>query len=128
VRDVIADARAGLSLGLGLIQLRALIDGWFTAVVDAGADACVTLLAAGASSTVQAEVRAAAAAAFDVARLSARLQSASTAQAAANAMASYRADVRAAVDAMVYASGNTTADAAALTSIFIAASGGAHIR
>ena len=128
VRDVLADARAGLSLGLGLIDLRALIEDSLTAVVDAGADACVTLLAAGASSTVQTEVRAAAEAAFEAARLEARLQSATTAQAAGSAMASYRADVHAAIDSMIVASGSVTVDAEALTTIFIAASGGAYIR
>jgi hypothetical protein len=128
IENVIADARASLSLGIALIDLRALIDSTLSAVIDAGADACVTLLAAGASSTVQAEVRAAAEAAFEAARLEARLHSATTAQAAVTAMASYRADVRAAVDTMIAASGSTSADAEVLTSLFIAASGGAYIR
>lgn len=128
IEDVLADARASLSLELGLIDLRALIDGLLTATVEAGADACVSLLAADASSAVKAEVRARAEEAFGVARLDVRLQSVTTADAAVSAMASYRADVRAAVGAMIQASGSTTADAELLTTLFIAASGGAHIR
>ena len=128
VADVMADARASLSLGLGLIDLRALLDGALSAVVDAGADACVSLLASGASSTVQAEVRARAEAAFEAARLDVRLSSATTAEAAASAMADYRAEVRAAVEAMIQASGSATADAEVLTQLFIAAGGGAQVR
>jgi hypothetical protein len=43
-------------------------------------------------------------------------------------MADYRAQVRVAVQAMVAAASNTTADVDVLTSVFIAASGGAYIR
>jgi hypothetical protein len=128
IEDVLADARATLSLGIGIIDLRALLDGVLVAAADAGADACVSLLAAGASATVEAEVRARAEAAFEVAQLDVRLQSATTADAAASAMEDYRADVQAAVEAMIEASGSTTADAQALTTLLIAAGGGAYIR
>jgi hypothetical protein len=128
IGDVLADARAGLSLDLGLIDLRAVVDGMVTAMADATADACVNLLAASASTAVQAEVRSRAQQAFDSARLEVRLQTATTAQAAASAMASYRAQVRAAVQAMITASGSSTADVEAMTSLFIAAGGGAYLR
>ena len=128
VADVLADARSSLSLGIGLIDLQALIDGLAVAAVDAGADACVSLIASNAAASVQAEVRARAEEAFEAARLDLRLQSATTAQAAVIALADYRAEVRAAVDAMLQAAGNTTVDAEALTTILIAAGGGAHIR
>ena len=128
IEDVLADARASLSLGLGLIDVRALIEGAFTAAADAGAEACVSLLASGGSSSVQAEVRARAEAALEAARLDVRLRSATTAEAAVSAMAGYRAEIRAAVEAMVQASGSTSADVEVLTSLFIAAGGGAYVR
>lgn len=128
VRGVLADARGSLLLVGGLVDIRSLIEATLSSVVDAGAEACVQLLASGASTSVQADVRAAAQAAIQTAQLGARLETATTAEAAAGVLAQYRSDVHAAVEAMIQASGNTTADADVLTEIFIAASAGAYIR
>jgi hypothetical protein len=128
IGNVLAGARASLALDLGLIDLRAVIDAVVLSMADATADACVDLLAAAASTSVRAEVRARAEQAFEAARLDVRLASAATAQAAASALADYRADVRSAVDAMIAASGSTSVDAEVLTSLFISAGGGAHVR
>lgn len=128
IENVLADAQSDLLLIAGLVDVRALIQTTASAVVDAGADACVSLLASGASTTVQDQVRAAAVTAIETARIETRLQTATTAEAAASVIADYRSDVRAAVDAMIEASGSTSVDADVLTQVFIAASAGAYVR
>jgi hypothetical protein len=127
IRNVLSDARTSVLLADGLIDLRAVIGATLDAVVDTGADACVELLASGASASVRDEVRIRAETALRTARLGARLESATTAQAAVAAMADYKATVHAAVEAMIEASGTVTASADVLTTAFIAASGGAYI-
>ncbi len=127
IRDVLSDASANVLLVGGLVDLRALIGTTLDDVVQAGANACVELLAASADTSVQDEVRARATDALQTARLGVRLEAATTAQAAVAAMADYEGEVRTAVEAMIEASGDTTVDADVLTTAFIAASGGVYI-
>jgi hypothetical protein len=128
IGQVLASGRANILLVGGIIDLRAVISALNVLVIETAADASVELLAANASSTVRAEVRARAEAALQAAELAARLDGVATAQAAVSAMATYRTAVRAAVQAMIDASGSATADVEAMTSLFIAACGGAYIR
>jgi hypothetical protein len=90
----------------------------------------VQLLAPDASLTVQAAVASAAQAALTTARLRTRLEVATDAAAAAAAVTDYRAGVLAAVQDMILAAEGAAgdADAEVLTSLFVAASGGAHVR
>jgi hypothetical protein len=128
IRATLSQARVALGLMAGLVDLHSILEGTAEAATTAVVDGSVELLAGSASTTVRTEVRAKAEAVVEAARLEARLQGAATAQAAAAAVATYRATVRAAVDAMIEASGATSVDAAAITSLYIAACGGAYIR
>lgn len=126
IQQVLTSARLELSTGLSLLDLQALLNQQVASVVDAGASACVQLLAGGASSSVQADVRTKAEAAFEAATLATRLEGVITASAAVDASAGYKASVRSAVQAMIDAAG-TDADVDVLTTLFIAAAGGASI-
>ncbi len=86
------------------------------------------LLSANATALLQGKVKAKAQAALDSASLSARLSGAANASAAAQAVANYHSAVKAAVQAMLQAAGRTDVDADAMTSLYIAARGGAYIR
>jgi hypothetical protein len=124
----LTSARASVGVAGTVAQLGAAIDAALGAVIEVAIDGTVELLAADATSAVRAEVEARAAAALDVALLDARLESATTAEAAAEAVADYRAEVRAAVEEMIEAAGATGVDAEVMTSLFVAACAGAHVR
>lgn len=122
--------RASVEAATTAAELEAALQAQLASTIDAAADAAVELLAADASATVRADVRAAAEAALQEATLATRLEgsASASASAAASAVAEYRAGVRSAVQAMVDAAGSTSADVDVMTSLFIAACGGAYIR
>lgn len=119
-----ATVRAQASAG----PVRTALSANLAATQTAAVTAAVQILAADASLAVQSEVSTAAEAALQTARLGARLDAAADATAAAEAIADYRAEVLADVEAMIDASGSTDADAELFASLFVAASGGAHVR
>lgn len=128
IEEELASARASVGAAATVAQLGAALDAALSAVIEAAVDTTVDLVAADAAPVVRAEVEASAVAALDTALLGARLESATTAEAAAAAAADYRADVRAAVDEMIEVAGSTDFDADVITSLYIAACGGAYLR
>jgi hypothetical protein len=123
IRAVLASTRTSLAEVTTAAQIRAALDAEGTALLDVMGAGVVELLVPDAAALIKAEVRVLAELALGTAFLNVRLESATTAEAAAQAIASYRADVRSAVETLVTASGETEADAEALTSLFIAAAG-----
>lgn len=114
--------------GATAAQIHAAMQTASDATVSATTDAMVDLLVPGASALLRSDVKAKAEAVVAAARMDTRLSAAASANAAAQAMANYRSEVHAAVEAMIQASGNTDMDADAMTSLYIAAHGGAYIR
>jgi hypothetical protein len=127
IRQALSQGGASLLGAETVLDLRAAIDVILSASAEAAAAASVDLLTVGASTAVRAEVEARVEEAVAAARLQARLAGATTAQQIAAAASGYRAAVRAAVQAMVEASGSTTVDVDVMTSLYIAACGGAWV-
>lgn len=128
VLNVLASTEASVRGATSAAAVRAALDVQAAASAGATVGAILDLLVPNASLAVRAQVQAKAQAAVDAARLSARLSAAASPEAAAQAVAGYRGAVRAAVVAMLEASGRTDLNADALTTLYIAAHGGAHIR
>lgn len=130
IESSLASARASVEAATTAAEVRAALEAHIDSTIDAAADAAVELLAADASLTVRSNVRAAAVAALEEATLRTRLEgsASSSASAAAAATADYRAAVRGKVQAMIDAAEGASADVDVMTSLFIAACGGAHIR
>lgn len=128
VAAVLADAEAALREAATAAEIRTALDAGREAGTEALASGSVALLAADLSTDLQAEVEAGARAAAEAARLDLRLATVTSADGAAGAVEGYRSDVRAAVDSLIEASGRTDVDAEALTTVFLAAQAGAHIR
>lgn len=130
IESSLGSGRASVGAATTAAEVRAALQAHLESTIDAATDAAVELLAADASITVRANVRAAAEAALDEATLWTRLEgsASASASAAASAAADYRAAVRSKVQAMVEAAEGATADVDVMTSLFIAACGGAYIR
>lgn len=130
IESSLGSGRASVEAATTAAEVRAALQAHLESTIDAATDAAVELLAADASITVRANVRAAAEAALDEATLWTRLEgsASASASAAASAAADYRAAVRSKVQAMVEAAEGATADVDVMTSLFIAACGGAYIR
>lgn len=129
IMNVLANTDASVRGASTAAELRASMDAGMTAVTDSTVSATMGMLLPGIlTGTMHDNVKAKAQAAADTARLAVRLQAAANANAAAQAMASYRSDVHAAVEAMLQAANRTDVDADAMTSLYIAAYGGAWIQ
>ena len=130
IEDVHAGTRTTVRGAADAASVRAALNANVAAMQNAVVTAAVQLLAADASLTVQAAVASAVQAALTTARLSTRLEAATDAAAAAAAVGDYRAGVLAGVQDMILAAEGAAgeADAEVLTSLFVAASAGAHVR
>jgi hypothetical protein len=128
VINVLAATEASLRGASSAAAIRAALDVEATATANATAVAMADFLVPTGSLLLRSQVEAKAQAAVEAARLSARLSGAANAAAAAQAVANYRSAVRAAVAAMLEASGRTDVSVDAMTSLYIAAHGGAHVR
>jgi hypothetical protein len=128
VMSILASVEDDVLSAASAAGIRTALDVGITAALGSTISTAVDLLVPNGRGQLPVRVRRAAEDAAAEARLSIRLANATTAQHAAAATASYRADVRAAVQSMVDTSGNGDVDVDTLTSLFIAAFGGAAIR
>lgn len=108
-------------------EIQAALQAGVTASLGTTIAAVVDLLVPPTDLVLAAEVESLALDAAAEARLGLTLATADTPTEAATVLSSYASDVRTAVQAMVDASGSTAADLDALTSLFIAAFGGAAV-
>lgn len=128
IMKILASTEADLRGATTAAEIRSSLDAGASAAADATVTAVVDLLVPNATVLVQDDVRAKAEAAVEAATLSTSLSSAADADAAAQATAGYHARVRTAVQAMLDAAGRTDVDVEAMTSLYIAAHGGAYIQ
>lgn len=126
--NALASTETSLRGATSAAAIRAALDAQAEASANATVGTMLDLLVPGAPLTTRSEVESKAQAAVQAARLSTRLSAAANADAAAQAVANYRSAVRAAVQAMIEASGRTDLNVDAMTSLYIAAHGGAHVR
>lgn len=128
VMDVLADADASVRGAATAADIRAALDAHAAAAANATVSGMLDFLIPGGSVLLRTQVEAKAQAAVAAARLHTRLSAAASAEAAAQACADYRAEVKAAVMAMLETAGRTELDVDAMTSLYIAAHGGAYVR
>lgn len=128
VMNVLADADAGVRGSSTAADVRAALDAGAAASANATVDGMLDFLIPGATVLFRNEVEAKAQAAVAAARLHTRLSAAASAEAAAQACTDYRAEVKAAVQAMLETAQRTDLDVDAMTSLYIAAHGGAYVR
>lgn len=128
IMNVLASTEAHIRAASTATDIHAAMVADATAADSAVVGSMVRLLVPNATALLQSQVRADAQAALDSASLTTRLATATNANAAAQAVANYHSAVKAAVEAMLNASGRTDVDANVLTSLYIAARGGAYIR
>jgi hypothetical protein len=128
IMNVLAEADAGVRGASTAADIKAALDVGATASAGATVNGMLDFLIPGGSVLLRGQVEAKAQEAVAAARLNTRLSAAATAEAAAQACAGYRTDVRAKVQAMLQAAGRTDLDIEAMTSLYIAAHGGAYIR
>lgn len=128
VMNVLASAEADVRGASTAAAIRAALDAQATASSTVMVRTMLDFLVPAGSLLLRSQVESRASAAVDAARLSTRLSAAASADAAAQAVANYRSAVRAAVAAMVDASGRADLSVDAMTSLYIAAYGGAHVR
>jgi hypothetical protein len=128
IAHLLSEADAGVRGAATATGIREALDVGATAAVSATVDAMLDFLVPGGTVLVRSEVEAKAQEAVAAARLDGRLSAAATAEAAAEAVAEYRAEVKAAVQAMLDAAERTDLDVEVMTSLYIAAHGGAYVR
>jgi hypothetical protein len=128
IMGVLADADARVRGASTAADIRAALDAGAAASANATVNGVLDFLIPGGSVLLRSQVEAKAQEAVTAARLQTRLSAAASAEAAAQACADYRANVRAEVQAMLEAAERTDLDVEAMTSLYIAAHGGAYVR
>jgi hypothetical protein len=128
IMSVLADADAQVRGASTAAAIRAALDAGSAASADATVNGMLDFLIPGGPVLLRAEVEAKAQEAVTAARLQTRLSAAASAEAAAQAVAGYRANLRAKVQAMLEVAARTDLDVETMTSLYIAAHGGANIR
>lgn len=128
VMNVLAEAETSVRGATTAAEIRTALDASATAAASATVSGVLDFLIPGGSVLLRGQVEAKAQEAVAAARLSARLSASASAEAAAQACADYRASVKAAVQAMLTAAGRTDVDVEAMTSLYVAAHGGAYVR
>lgn len=128
VVQALAEAEAGVRDATTVAELRAALDACAQASKEATVGGVIVLLVPNPGLLMLMKMHSSAEAAVEAASLAPRLVAAGDAEAAANAVADYRARVRAAVDDLLEAAERTDVDAEALTSLYVAAHGGAYVR
>jgi hypothetical protein len=127
VQSSLAASEVGVAATTTAEGLAAAVTGQVEVTGEALVEAVATLLAPGASLTVQAAVAADAQAAFQIAAVPDLLVDVTTGAEAATAVSGYEANVRVAVEAMVEDSPTPSASVDILTDLFIAAGAAPHI-